>query len=655
MKPGTETKRDWAAMAGALPDARRKALSARVPTAQLAKLVDQPPAGEDWLHELKWDGYRLLATIRNGGVSLWSRNALEWTERMPELRDALSLLGLRDAVLDGEAVAGQGRRDDFNLLQQVLSGERQGQLRYLLFDLLHVDGVALDNVPLVERKQLLQAMLDEVRSPHLGYSSHGRGNADTAMDSALAAGFEGIVSKRAQGVHHAGRGDDWRKCKAQASEEFAVVGYTPPKGARQGIGALLLATPDPMHGWRYVGRVGSGFSDAQLQALGKALTGKGGVVPHVHVPANDTDLSQARWLQAPAFVVEVFTRGTGGRGLLRQASFKALRPDKDVAALQDDAAAASDRPSPMPGGKPMITKKAAKPAKGKGAKTPRIAPTLTSPDKILFPEDGITKRALADYYENVMDWLLPEIQGRPLSLVRCPGGLRAQCFFQKHATPGLELVDRVPIEERDGGCENYLVVRDAASVMELVQFNTIEFHPWGALADDVEHADRLVFDLDPDEAVAWRDVIAAARQLRDYLGQASLQSFVRTSGGKGLHLVVPLRPAAPWDAARDFAQAVAEAARGMDPLRYVATASKAQRKGRIFIDWLRNGRGATSVASFSVRARAGAPVSMPLRWEELGRIKSGHAFDIHNAPARLKRLKQHPWAGIDKIRQSLPG
>ena len=254
-----------------------------------------------------------------------------------------------------------------------------------------------------------------------------------------------------------------------------------------------------------------------------------------------------------------------------------------------------------------------------------------------------------------MDWLLPEIVGRPLSLVRCPGGIGAQCFFQKHATPGLELVSRVPVRESDGGTEDYLVVEDAASVMELVQFNTIEFHPWGAKVDDLEHADRLVFDLDPDASVAWKDVVAAARQLRGYLQQAGLQSFVRTSGGKGLHLVVPLAPAAPWERARAYSQAVAEAAREMEPLRYVATASKRLRKGRIFIDWLRNGRGATSVASFSARARAGAPVAMPLRWEELGKVASGAAFDIRNAPARLKRLKSHPWEGIDRIRQSLPG
>jgi len=639
---------DWREMAMALPGARRRVLPGDTPTPQLARLVERAPEGGDWLHELKWDGYRLLATIRDGDVRLWSRNGLDWTARVPEVRDALAALGPRDALLDGELIAGQGRREEFNRLQQVLSGERQGRLRYVLFDLLHLDGVDLSPVPLVERKQLLESILRNAPDA-LAYSSHGVGDAQQAFRAALDAGFEGIVSKRADAAHHAGRGDDWRKCKALASAEYAVIGYTPPKGSRRGIGALLLATPDATHGWRYAGRVGTGFGDAQLEALGRRLAGRGNGTPSVHVPENETDLRQARWLPKPAFVVEVFHRGTGGRGLLRQASFKALRPDKSVAALADDdrAGAAREEDPAMPD---KTTRKGAK-SKRAPARTP---PGLTSPDKVLFPDDGISKRQLADYYAAAMDWLLPEIEGRPLSLVRCPGGIGAQCFFQKHATPGFELVSRVPIEESDGGREDYLYVTDAASVMELVQFNTLEFHPWGARVDDVEHADRLVFDLDPDAAVPWRDVVAAARQLRGFLSQAGLQSFVRTSGGKGLHLVVPLAPAAPWSLARDFAQAVAEAAREADPLRYVATASKKQRKGRIFIDWLRNGRGATSIASFSARARAGAPVAMPLRWEELGRVASGHAYDIHNAITRIKRLKRHPWHGIDDVRQSLP-
>lgn len=649
----SSTKVDWRAEALALPGTRKRALAATPPVPQLAKLVDDPPEGDDWLHELKWDGYRLLCVVRAGKPSLWSRSALDWSERVPEVGDAIALLGLQEAVLDGELVAGQGSREDFNGLQQILSGESQGALRYVVFDLLHLEGVDLSGVPLFQRKQLLERLLAKAPA-RLAYSSHGIGNARAAFQAAVDAGFEGIISKRIDATVHPGRSDAWRKAKALDSDEFAVVGYTPPKGARTGIGALLLATPDAQHGWRYVGRVGSGFNDAQLEALGKRLRGTGSATPSVHVPENDTDLRQARWLRKPAFVVEVFTRGWGGRGLLRQASFKALRPDKSVASLRDSDLANTG------GGTTNKAKTVAKNATKSVRKTgktgrARQAPQLSSPDKLLFPDDGISKQDLADYYSAAMDWLLPEIRDRPLSLVRCPGGIGAQCFFQKHATPGLELVSLVPVTESDGGSEDYLVVTDAASVMELVQFNAIEFHPWGSKVADLERADRLVFDLDPDEAVAWKDVIAAARQLRGFLGQAGLQSFVRTSGGKGLHLVVPLVPAVSWERARAFSQAVAEAAREIDPLRYVATASKQKRKGKIFIDWLRNGRGATSVASFSVRARPGAPVSMPLRWEELGRVASGHAFDIRNAPARLKRLKSHPWHGIDKVRQSLPG
>ena len=644
--------RDWAALAAALPGARRRALARETPAPQLARLVARAPAGEDWLHEIKWDGYRLIACVRDGVVSLYSRNALDWTAKLPEIAGAIALLGLRDALLDGELVAGGGSREDFNLLQGVLSGQRQGALRHVLFDVMHLDGIDLARSPLLARKQLLEQLLADP-PPHLAYSSHGIGHAQAAFEAAQAAGFEGIISKRVDAHYHAGRSDDWRKTKAQASAEFAVVGWTPPKGGRRGIGALLLATPDPEHGWRYAGRIGSGFSDAQLLALGQQLQRKGEPSPSVFVPDNDTDLRQARWF-APAFVVEAFVRGSGGSGLLRQASFKALRPDKRPADLRADPAHASEELQMGDDGKARPKpRKAAKKTRAKTAAA-RVPPTLSSPEKLLFPEDRISKRQVFDYYAAVMDWFLPEISGRPLSVIRCPAGIAQQCFFQKHATPGLELVSLAPLKEDSGIAADYIVATDAASVLELVQFNAIEFHPWGAMAATPEDCDRLVFDLDPDTGIGWSDIVAAAREVRDNLKKAGLESFVRTSGGKGLHVVVPLDPAVPWSEAKPFAEAFAKAMRDADPLRYVATASKAQRKGRIFIDWLRNGRGATSVASFSLRARAGAPVAMPLKWQELGRIKAGNAFHIGNAPARLKRWKAHPWGDYARLRQGLP-
>lgn len=280
-------------------------------------------------------------------------------------------------------------------------------------------------------------------------------------------------------------------------------------------------------------------------------------------------------------------------------------------------------------------------------------PELTSPTKVIFPDKKITKRQVADYYLSVMEHLLPEIQGRPLSIVRCPGGIGQSCFFQKHHTAGLEVVSFVPLKEEGGNNANYLVVHDEAGLMELVQFNALEFHPWGSHADKPDYADRIVFDLDPGPGVAWAEVVAAAREVRKLLKSVGLVSFVRTSGGKGLHVVVPLNPSCHWSLVKPFARAFADGMARIAPLKYVATSSKKFRNRKIFVDYLRNGRGATSVASYSLRAREGAPVAMPLRWEELSKIKSGAAYDLTSAPARLKRLRSDPWKDIDRIKQDL--
>ena len=650
--PTPRRRRAWASRALKLPGARKHALDPQPFPPELAMLVPHAPKGDGWLHELKWDGYRLLAIVEDGRVRLWSRNQLDWTGKVPDIRAAVDALRLKDAILDGELIAGTGSREDFNTLQKTLSGARAGTLGYVLFDLLHVDGVDLRQVPLEARKSLLADVLSNPPT-HLAFSTHVAGEGVDAFEAAVANGFEGIISKRRDSPYRSGRGDDWRKTKAQDSDEFAVVGYTPPKGRRQGIGSVLLATPDGTGGWRYAGRIGSGFDERTLHEIAGLVEGDWQGEPTVPVPPNDTDLRAARWF-APRFVVEAFVRGTGGNGLLRQASFKTLRMDKTVKDLQPDAPRGARKATARNTAavkKTTTTRKATAPKKAASAKS-TAAPTLTSPDKVLFPDSGITKQEVADYYAAVMPWLLPEIANRPLSVIRCPGGIAASCFFQKHHTAGLEHVDLVPLKEEDGHAD-YLVANDAAAVMELVQFNSLEFHPWGSHADTPDTADRIVFDLDPDESVPWKTVVASARQVRARLLDAGLESFVRTTGGKGLHVVVPLSPGNDWWLVKPFAHAFAEAMVQSEPLQYVATASKQHRKGKIFIDYLRNGRGATSVSSFSLRARDGAPVAMPLRWEELPRVASGDAFTLRNVPARLKRLKKHPWDGIETLRQDL--
>lgn len=649
----------WAEAALALPGARRTVRAEAMFPPQLAVAGTSPPAGSHWLHEIKWDGYRILAMVDGPRVRLWSRNALEWTDKAPEVAAALVTLGLDCAAFDGELIAGGGRRGEFNHLQATLAGERRDRLSLVLFDLLHIDGIDISEAPLLARKQLLARVLPSPPA-RLSYSSHVPGDGEGALALASSQGFEGIVSKRADRPYRAGRSNDWRKSKCVESDEFAVVGCTPPKGHRTGFGALLLARPDGRGGYDYAGRVGSGFPEDLIRRLSRMVERGGQSEPTVRVSPDEPGLRGARWFP-PAFVVEVFYRGIGGRGLLRQPSLKSVRLDKAPADLTGDAAAPipSDTHLTRTGGrmKPQSPSAQRTPKlrgdhseRDAAADTGRIV--LTHPERVVFAEGGRTKREVFDYYRAMMDWLLPEIAGRPLSIVRCPQGAARPCFFQKHHAAGLAHTDAVRVEEAQGAAD-YLVVRDADAVLELVQLNAIEFHPWGACADDIERADRMVFDLDPDSGIAWAEVVDAARRIRDLLRDIGLKSFVRTSGGKGLHVVVPLNPACDWETTRRFSRAFAESLVAMAPLHFVASASKRFRKGKIFIDHLRNARGATSVASFSLRARPGATVAMPLRWAELGRVDSAAHFDIASAPRRVRRLRGHPWGDFGSLRQSL--
>lgn len=632
-----------AKQAAALEGARKAKPDAAFFAPQLAKLRESPPQGDAWLHEVKWDGYRILTGVAKGKASLWSRNALPWNERLPEIVQAVERLGFDSLRLDGELIAldAQGR-SDFNALQKTLSGEANAPLVYMLFDVPYLEGYDLTRAPLVERKALLERILAHAPA-HLSYSAHTVGHGDDVFAMAMEQKLEGIISKRADGPYHPGRGDDWQKIKRLESDEFAVVGYTPAKGSRLAFGSLLLARPDADGGWTYVGRVGTGFTDEMLRDLGKTLAKGGSKKPTVRIDAIDPTLRGALWVP-PTAVAEVYYRGIGNKNLLRQPSLKTLRVDKTPKDLRD-----SDRATP-----------AAKSARKSRPEPAVTAPAgraedvvITHPDRVVFPDDGITKQQVVDYYRAVMPWILPPIADRPTSTIRCPGGIGSPCFFQKHVMAGLDHVGTAKLKEETGAQAVYLYPRDEAGLIELVQFGAVEFHPWGSHVASPDIADRVVFDLDPGDDVAWPRVVAAARLVRGLLDQLGLVSFVRTTGGKGLHVVVPLNPGAGWDTVKTFARGFAEAMAAMHPLEFVSTATKRFRNGRIYVDYLRNGRGATAVASYSLRGRPGAPVAVPLRWDELGKVRSGNAFDIHSVPKRLARLRKDPWEGIDTVVQDL--
>jgi bifunctional non-homologous end joining protein LigD len=616
--------------------------------AQLSMQKASPPTGDQWLHETKWDGYRLLTDMDNGKARLRSRNDLDWTARVPHIAQALQALPVRQARLDGELVALDAHgNSDFAGLQQALKDGKGQRLRYVLFDLPGVAGVDLTGTPLIERKNLLEELLADADGA-LAYSTHVQGHGAEVFAAAGHRGLEGIVSKRADSTYACRRTPDWIKVKHANSDEFVIVGYTPPQGSRQGFGSLLLAMRENGE-LRYVGRIGTGFDDAMLRDLTKqmkALAVTNAVVDipdHVPLPAR-----RVQWIR-PALVVEVAFRGWGGHRLLRQGSFMRLREDKNVDNLDVQVTRATPRKraaAKAPAKTGTVRKRA-------GATGEEV--TITHASRVVYPDSKITKGDVAAYYTAVAKWILPELVERPLSMLRCPGGVGGECFFQKHhaATLG-DSVKAIPLKEKDAGVDDYVYIRDLQGLLELVQMNTLEFHPWGSRVDKPDAPDRIVFDLDPAEGVAWKSVVAAAREIRARLEEVGLESFLRTSGGKGLHVVVPFRRGPGWPAVKQFCESFADAMVSLHPLQYVATASKAQRKDKIFIDWLRNARGATSVCSWSLRARAGAPVAMPLHWDELGRIKNGAAFDLKKALKRAAGLKADPWEEIAKVKQSLP-
>jgi bifunctional non-homologous end joining protein LigD len=602
-----------------------------------ALTAERPPNGDKWVHEIKYDGYRIQARIDGSKIKLLTRKALDWTARFPRLVAALKSLKLASAWIDGEIVVEDpGGIPSFNLLQADLSAGRDDRLRYFVFDLLYCEGFDLTKASLLDRKTLLEEIADRApaTSP-IRYSEHMALDGQTMFEHASRLGLEGIVSKRADLPYRAGRGEHWIKTKSVLRQEFVIIGYTPSTAETKSVASLQLGYYGD-GALYYAGGVGTGYSAKQARELRQALEKLHAQKPKfAHALPDGLDKS-IRWVE-PKLVCEVEFRGLTAENFVRQAAFKGLREDRPAEEVVLEVSA----PRQSAGGRA-----ADKPARD------WAGVRLTHPERILWPEQGVTKQGLAEFYTDIADWILPHVAGRVLSLVRCPSGVAEKCFFAKHAWAGLSaVVKRVNVGE---GEEPMLVLDDLAGLINLVQAGVIEIHPWGSTFKQLEKPDRLIFDLDPGEGVPWSAVIDGAREVRARLSDLGLESFVKTSGGKGLHVVVPLTPSVPWDEAKEFTRSIAEAMAKQKPDRYLAIATKTARRGRIYVDYLRNGRGATAVGPYSPRALPQASISTPLDWSELSQgIRADH-FKIDNLRQRLDVLKQDPWEGIATVRQALP-
>ena len=629
---------------------------------ELATAVDAAPAGNEWIHEIKYDGYRLIGRIDGADVRLISRNGKDWTARFPGVIAALAGLGLETAIVDGEvAVVRPDGSTSFQDLQNALGGAPPAgtAVRYFVFDLVHLDGEDLTSLPLIERKRRLELLVArEPAGSALRYGDHVEGHGPTFFEQACRFGLEGIVSKRKSAPYRQGRTRDWLKVKCLDIDEFVVGGFTEPGGARHGFGALLVGGYDRSGALRFAGRVGTGFKDQQLTTIGRLLESiEIGQSPF----ADALPGAGLHWVR-PDLVVQVGYAELTAEGLLRHPSFLGLREDRDPSSVMlprrhPAAAPESGRASEAP-----AASSAAMSVRGRGLTPEPAGPgdavrvagiPISNPQKLMYPDDSITKLDVVRYYETVGERMLRHAVDRPLTLVRCPGGI-ADCFYQKHIEGAVpDAISTVQIREDGSEAGEYPYAVSAATFVALAQLGVLEMHTWGSRRTDLERPDRFTIDLDPDPAVAWLRVVEAALELRGFLGELGLASFLKTTGGKGLHVVVPIVPDLGWDEVKEFSRVVSAAVAADWPGRYTLNMSKEKRRGRILIDYLRNGRGATAIEAYSTRARPGAPVAVPVRWEELAEGIRGDAFNLRNLPERLDRLREDPWEEYSGLRQRI--
>ncbi len=630
---------------------------------ELATLVDVPPAGDDWLHEVKFDGYRVLARLERGKVRLFTRKGNDWTSRIATLPAAFAELAVESALIDGELVVLNEKGDaDFQALQNTLSLEGESALSFCAFDILYLNGFDLRGAALVERKAVLKAVLEargEGVATAIRFSDHVVGRGREFLEEVRKLGLEGIISKRANAPYRSGRGRDWLKIKCHLRQEFIVVGFTDPQGSRPHFGSLVLALVRD-GALTYCGKVGTGFNDASLREIKQKLAPLELESLELENTPKGVEARGIHWVK-PALLAEVSYGQITGDGHVRHPVFHGLREDKPATEAE------LEQPAPAETAGKRASKRAS-PARSKAKKAAIVelsAATvayrklaaeypLTNRNKVLYPEQDITKGEVLEYYALVAERMLPHVANRPLTLVRCPNGWNKQCFFQKHPKEGVPAGLRsVAIRETEGKLP-YSVLDDALGLFGLVQLGALEIHTWGSRADDFEHADLLVFDLDPDEGLAFAPVVKAAHRLRQVFETAKLESFVKSTGGKGLHVCIPIVPGLEWDQVKAFCGYIAEAMEQESPDKYTSNISKAARKGRIFIDYLRNGRGATFIAPYSTRARANAPVAVPLEWDELDGLKQAPSFTIRTLHERLATLRDDPFERMATLKQRLP-
>lgn len=631
----------------------RKAKLPEMLKPQLATLVEKAPGGE-WSYEIKFDGYRIMARIDHDEVKLFTRNGHDWTHKLPRQAEALAALGLESAWLDGEmVVANEQGVPDFQALQNAFDSGRSGNILYYLFDMPYLNGVDLREVPVEERRVALSTVLNPNKDPLLRFSDSFSEEPQALLNSACQMQMEGLIGKRLGTPYVSRRSSDWIKLKCKHRQEFVVVGFTDPKGSRNAFGALLLGLHDRDSGeLRYAGKVGTGFNETTLKRIYEQLkplqTKK---IPVVNPPSG-FDAKGVHWLK-PTLLAEVAFAEMTKEGSVRHAVFHGLRDDKPAEDITEERPKAVKTSA----AKKTTAEKPSTPAKKKATPAPSQIGLgegkvrITHPERVIDASSGATKVQLAEYYASVAEWILPELKDRPVALVRAPDGIAGELFFQKNAErlaiPGITTLDKALTGQP------VMIINNAEALIGAVQMSTVELHTWNATSDNLDKPDRFVLDLDPDPALPWKSMVEATQLTLSVLDELGLKAFLKTSGGKGIHLVVPLTRKLGWDEVKDFSHAIVSHMAKLLPERFSAVSGPKNRVGRIFIDYLRNGLGATTICAYAVRARDGLPVSVPIFREEVGELKGGNQWNIHTVHQRLAEVGDEPWKDLKKTRQSI--